>query len=97
VLPTVRNTNTTNTKTATTVSTQTATLEVVPGQSTPLLVSLAGRPAEASITATCTDLPQGATCSYDDQNHSVMIIPGADTPPARYPIRVIFTVGPGTD
>jgi hypothetical protein len=87
----------TKTTTGTTVSTQTATLEVTPGRSAPLVVSLAGFIEGIPATATCANLPEGATCSYDDKNQSVTITPSAKTPPGSYPVRVTFSTGTGVD
>jgi hypothetical protein len=96
-LPTVRNTNTTNTRTAITVSTQAATLEVVHGQNTTLTVSLADFSAGAPITATCSGLPEGAACNYDDNSKTVTIAPSASTPPGSYHVGVVVTTAPETD
>jgi hypothetical protein len=89
----VRNTSAA-TKTA--ISTQTATLEIAPGRTTPLVVSLVGAPG-TPIAATCSGLPEGATCSYDDTSQTVTITPAANTAPRSYPIEVIFATEPGAN
>jgi hypothetical protein len=87
----------TKTTTGTAVGTQTAILEVVPGRSTALVVSLAGIIEGTPVAATCSDLPEGATCSYDGNAQSVTITPSEDTPPGSYPIHVTLTAEPGVD
>ena len=69
---------------------ETATLEVVPGRSVPLVVKLAEMPVGVPMTATCADLPADVTCSYDDNNQTMTITPATSTPPGNYPIRVVF-------
>jgi hypothetical protein len=93
---TVRNPGT-KTTTATIVNTQTAILEVAPGKGAPLVVSLVGSIEGAPMAATCADLPEGAECSYDGNNQTVTVTPGASTPPGNYPIRVTFTTEPDVD
>jgi hypothetical protein len=83
-----RNTNSTA---PTAVIAQTATLQVVPNRSTPLVVNLAGTSVTGPITATCTGLPEGATCSYDNQTRSVAIIPASSTPPGSYQVGIVVT------
>ena len=95
--PTVRNTNTTNTRAATTVSTQTAILEVMPGRSMPLVVSLAGVSEGKPVTATCANLPEGATCSYDDNTQTVTITPSASTPSGNYQLDIVVVAASETD
>jgi hypothetical protein len=66
---------------------QTATLEVVPGRSTPLAVRLMDSTVGVPVTATCDGLPDGATCSYDGNNQTVTITPTESTPAGTYPVR----------
>lgn len=75
---------------------QTTTLEVVPGRTVPLVVSLAGL-LVGTTTATCADLPEGATCRYDETNQTVTITPAATTPPGTYPIRLMLATGSGVE
>jgi hypothetical protein len=84
-------------KATTTVNTQTAMLEVTAGQNKPLVVSLAGFPLRTPITATCADLPEGVTCSYDDKKQTVTITAAAETPTGSYPVRVMFSTGEGVN
>jgi hypothetical protein len=93
---TVRNPGT-KTTAGTIVSTQTATLEVAPGRSTPLVVSLAGVIEGAPATATCTHLPEGAICSYDSNSQTMTITPSENTPRGSYPIHITVTTEPGVD
>ena len=60
------------------------------GQSTPLLVTFGNTTAGAQITATCLNLPAGASCSY--AGGIVTITTLANTPPGSYSIIVVFTV-----
>jgi len=94
VLATNRNTNA---RTGNTVTTQTANLEVAPGRTTPLVVSLSGVVEGTPVAATCADLPEGATCRYDANSQTVTITPAANTPSGSYPIRVTFTTERGVD
>jgi hypothetical protein len=84
----------TNAGTIATVGTQTATLEVVTGRNTPLVVGLAEISMGTPVNAICVDLPQGATCSYDDKNQSVTITPATSTPPGRYQVGISVTAVP---
>jgi hypothetical protein len=86
-----------NTNTESTVVTQTAFLEVLPGQKMPLVLNLAGTPVSTPLIITCANLPEGVTCTYDGKNQTVTIIPAASTPPGSYSVRVMFTTGPGMD
>ena len=72
-----------------TISSTTATLNVKQGQSASLQVSFTGTKTGAQITATCVNLPVGASCSYS--NGSVTITTSSTTPPGSYNIVVIFT------
>jgi hypothetical protein len=81
----------------TTVSTQTATLEVAPGRSTPLVVNLPGVIEGAWMTAICANLPEGATCDYDENTRTVTITPSASTVPGSYHVGIVVTTVPETD
>ena len=83
--------------TGNTVITQTATLEVTPGHSSPIIVSLTEIPAATPMTPTCAVLPAGATCNYDESTQTMTITPLANTPPGSYAIRVILTPRPRED
>ena len=65
------------------------TLTVTHGQSAQLQVTFTGTATGATITATCVNLPTGATCSYS--NGVVTITAAANTPAGNYPVIVIFT------
>jgi hypothetical protein len=93
-LPAVRNSSTAKTIAANNVSTQTATLEVAPGPSMPLVVSVAGVIQGTPMTATCANLPVGATCTYNENTQTVTITPSASTPPGSYQVGVVATVAP---
>jgi uncharacterized repeat protein (TIGR03803 family) len=93
---TVRNPGTKSTA-GTTISTQTATLEVTPGRSTPLVMSLAGIIEGIPATATCTHLPEGAICSYDSNSQTMTITPSENTPRGSYPIHITVTTESGVD
>jgi hypothetical protein len=95
-LATVRNAGAKATA-GTTVSTQTAALEVALGRSTPLVVNLAGVIEGMPMTATCTNLPEGTTCNYDDKTQTVTIVPSVSTPPGSYQVGVVVTAAPGTE
>jgi hypothetical protein len=84
-------------KTGIVVSSQTATLEVVSGRNTPLVVSLPDVAAGTPITATCAGLPEGSTCTYDGNSQTVTIAPAENTPAGSYPINVTYTTGSSTD
>lgn len=79
------------------VITQSATLQVVPNGSTPMVVSLAGISAAGPSTATCTGLPEGTTCSYDNKTRAVTIIPAKDTAPGSYQVGIVVTPAPETE
>jgi hypothetical protein len=96
LLTTVRN-PATKTTTGTIVSSQTTTLEVVPGRSTPLVVSLTGIREGTPTTATCANLPEDAMCIYDDKTQAVTIVPSASTPPGSYKVGVVVTAASETD
>jgi hypothetical protein len=66
------------------------TLNVSQGQSAPLQISFTGTAAGAQISATCVNLPAGASCSY--AGGIVTITTLASLPRGTYPIIVIFTV-----
>ncbi len=72
-----------------TVGSTVATLNVKQGQSASLQVSFTGTKTGAQISATCVNLPVGASCSY--KNGSVTITTSVTTPPGSYNIVVIFT------
>jgi hypothetical protein len=86
-----------NPRAETPATTQTATLEVELGRSTPLVINLVKVPVGTPIATTCAGLPEGATCSYDDENQTVTIAPSATTPPGSYSIRVTSATGPEVD
>jgi hypothetical protein len=69
-------------------------LEIVSGRTVPLVVSLIAFTGGAPTTATCADLPEGATCIYDEKNQTVTITPATNTPPGGYLVRVTVTAEP---
>ena len=73
-----------NNPSAGTSANQTATLEIVPGRYTPLVLNMAGTPT----TASCAGLPEGTTCSYDDKTQTLTITPTANTPPGSYEVKI---------
>ena len=75
------------------VNAQSATLDVQAGQSIDLPVTFSGATGTVThITATCQNLPLGATCSYNSSTQTVTIQTAANTPPGNYPVLVVFTV-----
>ena len=77
-----------------TVGSSTATLDVQPGQNTQLPVTFTGAASGSTITATCVNLPVGASCSYS--NGVVTISTSASTPAGSYNVTVIFTAAQQT-
>jgi hypothetical protein len=86
----------TGAKMTATAVTQTATLEVLPGRTRPLVVNVAGF-SGAVQAATCTDLPPGVTCSYDESSQTLTITPSASTPPGSYHVGIVVAAAPETD
>jgi hypothetical protein len=67
----------------------TLTATVTPGATANYPVTL---PSSASnVSATCLNLPAGATCSYSATNGSVSIATSSTTPAGTYQIIVVFT------
>ena len=66
-------------------------MTVAQGQNTTLQVTLAGTASGATITATCLNLPAGASCTYDNTTKVVTIATTAGTPKGSYQILVMFS------
>jgi hypothetical protein len=67
----------------------TATETVTPGSTASYQVTL---PSSATnVSASCLNLPSGATCSYSAVNGTLSIATAASTPPGNWQITVVFT------
>jgi C1A family cysteine protease len=77
--------------TGTTSGTQLATLEVTPARNAALVVKLGDLGVGPLAYTACAGLPEGATCTYDDNDQTMTITPAANTPPGSYPVSVTFT------
>jgi hypothetical protein len=75
-----------------TVTATTANLNVAQGQNTTLPISFAALSNGAQITATCLNLPTGASCSFDTITKIVTIATTALTSKGQYQITILFTV-----
>jgi len=75
---------------AVTASSGTTTLNVLHGQITSMQVTLTGNNQNAQVTATCYNLPLGASCSLSGT--TVTITTSASTPTGSYQVIVVFTV-----
>jgi hypothetical protein len=74
---------------AVTASSTTSTLTVLHGQTATMQVSFSGANSSAQITATCFNLPVGASCSLSGT--TVTITTSASTPAGSYQVIVVFT------
>jgi hypothetical protein len=88
--------NGSTTTTTVTAQAQDTTLNVQAGQntssSTPVNINGATQSSITSITATCYNLPVGATCSYNSGTQQLTFNVPAGTPPGSYPVLVVFTI-----
>jgi hypothetical protein len=74
---------------AVTASSTTSTLTVLHGQTATMQVTFSGANPSAQITATCFNLPAGASCSLSGT--TVTITTSGSTLPGSYQIIVVFT------
>lgn len=70
----------------------TATLDVPQGGTATVQVTFSGSVSPSQVTASCVNLPAGATCSYNSSTGVVTIATTGSTPKGTYQITVIFTV-----
>jgi hypothetical protein len=78
---------------AVSVTAPSTTLNVQAGQSTNLPVTFGGtNPNVAQVTATCLNLPAGATCTCNRTTNTVSIQTLANTPKGNYQVTVVFSV-----
>jgi hypothetical protein len=75
------------------VTAQNGTLDVQAGATASFSVTFQGAKAGAQVTASCWNLPAGATCSYNSSTGTMTIQTSASTPPGSYQdILIVFTV-----
>jgi len=64
---------------------------VNPGQAATYSVTVTFTGSATALTATCANLPTGATCSWNDSTKTLTVQTSASTPAGTYNITVIFT------
>ncbi|MFZ0305122.1 MAG: FG-GAP-like repeat-containing protein [Terracidiphilus sp.] len=69
------------------LATNTAT--VTPGQSATYAVTLPSAPS--AVTASCLNLPTGASCSYSSSTNTMTIATSTTTPAGTYQVTMVFT------
>jgi hypothetical protein len=76
-----------------TITAESVNLQVAQGQNVTMPVTITGVPSTVTqVTATCLNLPTGASCTYDSSSKTVTILTSPSTPKGTYQIVVVFTL-----